>query len=111
MAKALACKHALTLSKELSFRKTEVEGDALNIISKLRHPTINRSMFKAIYSNFSIKEKDFEFLTFGHIKRKNNNATHVLSGVDMSFSMSMGWIEVEAHEVEEVIRSDRWWAD
>ncbi|KAK8615615.1 hypothetical protein V6N13_017200 [Hibiscus sabdariffa] len=109
MAEALACEQALTLSKDLGFRKIEVEGDALTIISKLRNPTVDRSMFRAIYHNIYVKKYDFEFLSFGHVKRENNNAAHVLACIGRSISTPMVWIEVGPPEVEEVIRTDRWW--
>ncbi|KAK8650656.1 hypothetical protein V6N13_140284 [Hibiscus sabdariffa] len=111
MAEALAYEQALTISKDLGFCKIEVEGDALTIISKLRHPTIDRSMFRAIYSNISVKKNDFEFLSFDHVKRENNNAAHVLACIGRSFLTPMIWIEVGPPEVEEVIQNDRWWGD
>ncbi|KAK8557234.1 hypothetical protein V6N13_013509 [Hibiscus sabdariffa] len=108
MAEALACEQALTLSKDLGFRKIEVEGDALTIISKLRHPTVDQSMFRAIYHNIYVKKYDFKFLSFDHVKRENNNAAHVLARIGRSTSTPMVWIEVGPPEVEEVICNDRW---
>ncbi|KAK8651280.1 hypothetical protein V6N13_140888 [Hibiscus sabdariffa] len=84
MTEALACEQALTLLKDLGFRKIEVAEDALTIISKLRHPTIDRSIFRAIYSYISVKKNDFEFLSFDHVKRENNNAAHVLACIGRS---------------------------
>ncbi|KAK9045302.1 hypothetical protein V6N11_059189 [Hibiscus sabdariffa] len=67
MAEAIACDQALILSKELGFKRIEVEGDVLLLISKLVNHVEDRSALGVVYSNILEKRGDFDFLSFSHV--------------------------------------------
>ncbi|KAK8502385.1 hypothetical protein V6N12_046171 [Hibiscus sabdariffa] len=109
MAEALACDQALILSMELGLKRIEVEGDALVVISKVVNPVIDISTLGTIYSNILKKRRNFDFLSFSHIYRINNNTAHVLARVGKQNPQVSVWFEEAPQPVEEAVMRDNGW--
>ncbi|KAK8649473.1 hypothetical protein V6N13_130202 [Hibiscus sabdariffa] len=109
MAEAIACDQAFILSKELGFKRIEVESDALLVISKVVNPVNGRSELGAVYSNILVKRRDFEFLCFSHVYRNRDNAAHVLASVGKHNPQFRVWIKEAPQPVEEAVSRDKEW--
>ncbi|KAK8677387.1 hypothetical protein V6N13_142930 [Hibiscus sabdariffa] len=109
MAETIACDQALILSKQLGFKRIEVEGDALLVISKVVNPMNDRSTLDAVYANILEKRGDFNFLSFSHVYRNKNNAVHVLACVGKHNPQVRVWIEEAPQPVEEAVLRDKGW--
>ncbi|KAE8718120.1 hypothetical protein F3Y22_tig00110017pilonHSYRG00017 [Hibiscus syriacus] len=110
-AEALACEQAVSLSRELRFFTVIIEGDALVVINKISQPSNGNSEIRAIVQNVQAMGRDFETLSFTHVRRSQNAAAHVLAKIGRSFLVRMVWLEVAPVEVEASVARDRWWVD
>ncbi|KAL4377484.1 hypothetical protein GQ457_02G021740 [Hibiscus cannabinus] len=111
MAEARACEQAVSLAQDLGFRRVIFEGDALNVISKLNNLASDLSEISVILKNIHDQRSSFLSLSFLHVKRKGNEAAHLLAKEGRKFASKRVWIEEAPSCVEAAVTSDRWWVD
>ncbi|KAK8532151.1 hypothetical protein V6N12_053597 [Hibiscus sabdariffa] len=109
MAEVKACEQAILLARDLGFRKVIIEGDALNVISKLNSLVEDRSDISAIVKNIQDVRKQFQIISFVHVRRRCNRVAHILAKDYGSATTHMVWIEQVPSYAEEAVVDDRRW--
>ncbi|KAK8595894.1 hypothetical protein V6N12_064401 [Hibiscus sabdariffa] len=97
---------AVNFAIELGFRSIHVEGDSLTVIKKLSSSSSDKSIIRPIISDIKSKLVFFEKITFSHVGRRGNEATHVLAQVYQHFQLPCYWIEDAPPDVEQVALRD-----
>ncbi|KAK8681033.1 hypothetical protein V6N13_053440 [Hibiscus sabdariffa] len=69
------------------------------------------SEISAILKNVHDQRSSFHSLSFLHVKRKGNEAAHLLANEGRKFASKRVWIEEAPSCVEAAVISDRWWVD
>ncbi|KAK8554116.1 hypothetical protein V6N13_073030 [Hibiscus sabdariffa] len=111
MVEVRACEQAVSLARNLGFRRVIFEGDSLNVISKLKNPANDLSDISVILKNIHDQRSSFHSLSFLQVKRNGNEATHLLAKKGRKFTSKRIWIEEAPTCVEATVISNRWWVD
>ncbi|KAK8990823.1 hypothetical protein V6N11_028783 [Hibiscus sabdariffa] len=81
VAEVVACFQAITLAKELGFRRVVIEGDSLMVIKNVCSLTSDGSMISPIIYDIRDVVREFVSISFRFIHRTGNNDAHSLARV------------------------------
>lgn len=78
-SKARACEQAVHFATDMGFRHVTVEGDSLTIIKCLKSCKKDTSVLRPIVGDIKDCLGFFDTITFVHVPREANGATHSLA--------------------------------
>ncbi|GMJ10884.1 hypothetical protein like AT2G04420 [Hibiscus trionum] len=105
-AEALACEQALILAQELGFRRVEVEGDSLGVVTKLKNWEAYKGFLSTLYRNIQRRGNSFDYLCFSYACREKNGVAHALTRITLPSDEPMVWIEEAPQLVLHLVRRD-----
>lgn len=106
VAEALATVQPIQFSKEMGFRRIELEGDSLVIISKLESQTVDRSEVRPYIREAHRVLSTFESFKLHHIKRGGNRVAHLIDKEGFLCRRDVQWVEEEPSVVMNLVAEE-----
>lgn len=106
VTKARACEQALIFTSAMGFRRIVVEGDSRTVINKIQTIGEDRSILRALTSNFKRLERFMDAVSYRFVHKEVNKATHILAKEGRQWPEPWYWIEEASTPVERVVSYD-----
>lgn len=109
MAEAHACLQAVIFAYEMGFSEVCLEGDALNVLKKLRTLRNDRSVIGNTISEINSRATRFKNFTSQYLPQTANETVHELATWGRRCETSIYWMEEVPLDVESIITKEQRW--